>query len=522
MGGSQERLIIQTVRIAQYGVLVLLILLNHILQPGFYNWPLLKSFYSIAALGLAIHGAPLFFLNSFFQSRKLLAFSFVIDAILISYLLWSTGLNQSLFLFLYLVTIILSALVFRMRGALLIAGLCSIGFTLASLLGPEIKAMSFLFIIILNNLAFFGVALLGGYLSEQLNLFATRLEVSNLNLAIIRRLNELIVETIPFGLLSVNEVGEILNFNPAVQDILGLNEDITGKSLFAAMKELKKFVRDLSAIGDGVKLEIQYDRWGESLLLGVQVLPQNIERMGEQTYLVILEDLTQVRTLESALRQNEKLAAIGQLAAGIAHEIRNPLAGISGSIELLSQNFNTEEDKKLTKIILREIDRLNNLISEFLDYSKPEKMPSDRVNLSAVLKECVEVSKTAVPHEVQIHINIPPEATILGSRDKLKQAILNIVINAHQAMSSTSKRELTGQIKRLESGWELRIKDTGVGMKPETKKRLFEPFHTTKPKGTGLGLAVSYKILQSHKAKVTVESEEGKGTEFIIEFPALT
>ena len=412
-------------------------------------------------------------------------------------------------------------MVFQLRGSLIIATMASIGFTVSSWFGPEIKAMSFLFILILNNIAFFAVAGLSGFLAEQLNLFEEKIQSQNLSLRVIRKLNEMIIETIPSALLTINSLSEILQFNPGALKVFG-KDDLIAIRLFDLLPELSSQLSTLSQRRQPFRAEIKYMSEEGARLLGVQILPQESD-FEVSTFLVVIEDLTQIRQMELAVRQSEKMAAVGGLAAGIAHEIRNPLAGISGSIELLTQNFNSDDDKKLGRIILREIDRLNRLISEFLDFAKPEKSPVEKVKLNEVLREVIENAKASLSGEQQnkldLQMDLNQSVLITGDSDKLKQAFLNIIINALQAMEGLEKLHLKITLNREKDRAVIRIKDSGIGMKPETKKRMFEPFHTTKPKGTGLGLAVTHKILESHGAHIFVESEEKVGTEFVISFP---
>jgi len=515
-----HRLLIQATRIGMYLIVVVLTLLNHLLQDGFFNWNLMLSFYGVSSIGLFIHLISLLNLDRFYEKRALVFLTFVLDVGLISFLMVSSSLNQTLFLFLYLVTIILSGLVFQLRGALLMAALTSVGFTIGSWFGPEIKAMSYLFMLILNNISFFAVAGLSGYLSGQLNLFAEKIEVQNLSLRVIRRLNEMIIETIPSALLTINSKSEILQFNPGSSQLFGHN-DLEGLGLFQLLPELAAKIQDLNKLQAGEKHEIRWlpDAEKEEFLLSLQILPQGSD-LGESTFLVVIEDLTEKRRLEFAVRQSEKMAAVGQLAAGIAHEIRNPLAGISGSVELLSQNFHTDDDKKLSKIIMKEIDRLNRLISEFLDFAKPEKPPGEVIDLNGILSEVVANAQSSTAKPVLVEKNLAAQAQILGHRDKLKQAFLNIVINSLQAMSDKENPKLLVRTVIDGDTIQVRVKDSGIGMSAETRKRMFEPFHTTKPKGTGLGLAITHKILEAHSAQIFVESEQGLGTEFVISFPA--
>jgi two-component system sensor histidine kinase PilS (NtrC family) len=505
----REQILIQSSRIGIYLVVLLLALLSQFFTENFINWSLLKDFYIFVAIGLLVHSLPLFFLTKYFSNRRWVLASFLGDVFLISMLAIRTQLHQSLFLFLYLLCILLSGLIFRSRGALLIALASSLGYSAVTLFGTEMKSLAFLFLIILNNLAFFVVAWLAGYLADQLDLLGSKLEAETLSLRSFRKLNELILETIPSGLITSNLAGEILTANLGAEVLLG-SQELPGKIIEGLLPE---------TLISGETKELNVHVQEQDLLLRVSCFEQKSSDLSEPIKLWILENLTEMRKLEFALRQSEKMAAIGQLASGIAHEIRNPLAGISGSIELLSLQNTTEDDKKLTKIILREIDRLNNLITEFLDYSKPEKPPTSPIDLPGVLAETINLAKGHQPALLVVQQELAVNIKILGDRDKLKQAFLNIIINAYQAMSQSQNPVLTLSAQSKDSQVVLRIKDSGAGMPEAVKKRIFEPFMTTKPKGTGLGLAVTHKILQSHRAQIYVESTQGLGTEFIITFP---
>jgi two-component system sensor histidine kinase PilS (NtrC family) len=502
--------IIQSGRLGIYAVLLLLALLSYFFNLGFWNWSLLRNFYIIIILGVLLNGIPLFFLEKFFQNRKWLAITFVIDVLLISFLHFKSELHQSLFLFIYLFLILLAGLIFRFRGSILLASLISICFTLVSVLGPELNSMQFFFFLILNNIAFFAVAALAAYLGSEINILGEKLEAQNLTLATIRKLNEAVLETVPLGFITTNMQLQILTMNPGAH-LLTEENDGVGKNLLDLIPELDK----------NLKLqEIYFGRQEDKKLLRVTKIHQEYDELTEATILYILEDLTQIRRLEESMRQTEKMVAIGQLAAGIAHEIRNPLTGISGSVEMLSQTSQNEDDQKLTKIILKEIDRLNRLITEFLEYAKPEKIPHDPVVLADLLQEVIQVSKVQQPANLSLQLNLEYTGKIFGQSDKLKQAFLNILINAYQALKDSTQPQVKIELKKNQDKVVLRIQDNGCGMKEEIKKRIFEPFMTTKPKGTGLGLAITHKILQSHQAEIVVESDLGRGTSFVISFPA--
>lgn len=507
-----EKLLVQGIRAGMYVLVLTLAILHHLYQNEFFSWEVYRNFYAISALGLILPVISLPFLNRFFEHRSWVALSFLVDVVLITALLMTSRLNQSIFLFLYLMTIILGGLVFRLRGALLLALTCSLASTLVLLFGEEMKSMGFFFLLLLNNIAFFSVAWISGFLAEQL-------QAQGLSISDLRRLNQSIVETIPSGLLTVLGNGQVIQANPGAKEILG-------DELSSALQEHRP-VQDifpheaLQGWPSIIRREIRIPRGDETQILNLKVLPQIVGE--ERTYLVVIEDETQVKKLEFAVRQSEKLAAVGQLAAGIAHEIRNPLAGISGSIQLLSQQHQSEDDQKLTRIILKEIDRLNNLISEFLDFAKPETPPVESVDLGVLMEEVLGQLRFNPQFRSEIIFNFQKngDLRIRGHRDKLKQAILNMLINACQAMAQTEQPRLDVMVAERGQAVRLDIADNGCGMSESTMKRMFEPFLTTKPKGTGLGLAITHKILETHQAQIFVESKINQGTRISMEFPRL-
>lgn len=509
-----EKQLVQTIRAGMYVLVVVLALVHHLFQDEFFSWEIYRNFYAISALGLVLPVLSLPFLNGFFRNRRLLAMSFALDLVLITALLLTSRLNQSIFLFLYMMTIILTGLVFQIRGALLMALGCSLASTLVLLVGEELKSMGFFFLLSLNNIAFFSVAWISGFLAEQL-------EVQGLNISDLRRLNQSIVETIPSGLLTVLDTGLIIQANPGAMEILGLPLE---KALEAQTKVQDLFPSGTfsgSAWPEILNHEVRISKSDETQILNLTL---HAQALGEKpTFLLVIEDQTQVRKLEYAIRQSEKLAAVGQLATGIAHEIRNPLAGISGSIELLSQQAQSDDDRKLTRIILREIDRLNNLISEFLDFAKPEKPPVDPVDMQLMLDEVLTHVKLTPNFRQDIDFQRITNGKIFirGHRDKLRQAFLNMVINACQALDKVENPWL--KISTLEVNERIRVEisDNGCGMSDAVVKRMFEPFMTTKPKGTGLGLAITHKIFETHQAQIFVESKVGEGTRITIDFPRL-
>ena len=511
---SYQKVAIEFSRVALFVLVLLVGLLSFILQPRFINWGVLAPLYAGVGVSLALHIYYIFHLEKFYERSRLLFISFLIDSVFISTLIYSSGQNQSLFMFLHLANIILAGLLFQSRGALSVALFTSFSFTLASLLSPELKGLNYVFLLFLNNTAFFLVAGLSGFLSDQLYSVGQALKATGLQLKNLSQLNQAIIENSPVGILTFDAAGRVFHRNPEIQKIFGTSLmdmnvfETLGSFEFSGKNEVQRF--DRTYLKDrNQKKELQ-------------VTLRSLDQAEAGTYLALIEDRTDLKKLEERLRQNEKLAAIGGLAAGIAHEIRNPLAGISGSIEMLTQTTTNEDDKKLMAIVLREIDRLNALITEFLDYSRPEPTPTEAVNISHLLQEVLEVAMKSkgLPAGLQHKIEIKKDLIIRADSNKLRQAFLNMIINAYQAMTDSSGPLLTVSLSEKNSEVTLKIIDTGSGMSEETKKRIFEPFFTTKSKGTGLGLAMTYKILQVHQARILVESEKNKGSSFEVAFPS--
>ncbi|MCH2533084.1 MAG: ATP-binding protein [Bdellovibrionales bacterium] len=510
--------LIQTIRI---GVLILFLLLTFILQwiqPEFINsevWIPTYILMSVAFLGNAL---LIYYFDKVAYSWKINALAFGYDAVLITSLIYLTGGNQSLFLFLYLVNIILCGLAYQRRGGLALALWTSILFTLLLIFTEDLVFKNYYLILSLNNFAFFLVAFLSGLLSEQINFMGVELEAKGEEIVQLRDFNKLVVENIQSGLMTIDTEYNVNFINKTTEkildDVLLLNKPI--KEVFSGF--------DLSWLDSKkqvIRKSITYKNFkGEKQLLELVISPL-LDRKTNIGFVLLIQDLTEVKKLEEQMRQQEKLAAVGQLAAGIAHEIRNPLASISGSIQMMEASSETsDENKKLMNIIYREIERLNNLITEFLEFVRPDEVKEDPIDVNKLLSDILEMIRfnDKLNHNVEQETQLEAKQIILGNYDKLKQAFLNIIINAYQAMESSESPKLTVSTYDNNTDVIVLIEDKGPGMDANQVRRIFEPFHTTKAKGTGLGLAVTHKIFESHKAEVIVESEVGVGTTFKIIF----
>lgn len=511
---------VETLRVSMYVLALVILCAYYFWQSPFISWSLLGPSFLVLGFGLAIHFLLFFKIDKMTEDSNWLLLTFICDSILISMYVFFSGSSVSLFLLLHMVNIILGSFLFKAKGAIVLALVTSFNYSLFQVLGPDYKSMAALITLGINNLAFFGVAGLSGYLSEKL--FDTEIRLKNTEkvLQTLEDLQGVIVDKSPVALITVNEFGEVIQMNTkAVQIFPLIKTKDKFYDFFLPIKNIWQNIIELSANQEFEK-ELHIDSENDNSIFRLIAKPVS---KNQGLYLLMIEDLTVLRKMEFHLKQSEKLAAIGGLAAGVAHEIRNPLAGISGSIELLSQTTQNDDDKKLMKIVLKEINRLNNLITEFLDYAKPAKLPDLSVDLVSVLNEAISNVKSnpLIRSDLRWDVSILDRACVKGDSGKLKQSFLNILINAAQAMDKTASPLLQIELRKDATQIVLRIKDNGCGMNDVTLKRLFEPFYTTKSKGTGLGLAITHKILESHKAKISVRSQLGKGTEFEFNFPCL-
>ena len=387
---KNKGLTIEFVRVGLFALVLIVSVISSIVQGSFINWIVLAPFYATLTFAFGVHIIWTASWSKLIEHPRILFATFVLDSILISLLIYYFGVNQSLFVFLHLVNILLAGIACRGVGAVALALFTSIFFTTAALFSPEMKALNFLFLLALNNIAFFSVAGLAGYLSEQLQTVGKELKQTGLSLRSAQELNQVLIQNIPSGMISFAETGEILSANQSAESILEKSglvgsqwQTLFGATVDAAKEQL-------------FKADIKYTAGSDQQpkILGMTISKVFSPELQGNLSIALFEDLTRVRQLEYNARQNEKLAAVGGLAAGIAHEIRNPLAGISGSIEMLTQTVNNDDDRKLMKIILREIDRLNNLITEFLDYARPETPPTDPVDLAPLLTEVLDSMKS--------------------------------------------------------------------------------------------------------------------------------
>ena len=358
-----------------------------------------------------------------------------------------------------------------------------------------------------------------------------QLEATAKTLANLRALHERIIESIRSGLITTDLDGTIYTFNAAATEITGRTAaEMTGRSIFELfgdiheqiglaiennfdLTQLPRFETDLST-PDGFAVKIGYSI---SELYSEENEPSGL--------IVTFQDLTQIRSMEESIRRKDRLAAVGRVGAGLAHEIRNPLGAMRGAIQVLESNMPPDSiQSDLMSIILRESDRLNSIITNFLSYARPKTGNFIDVDVCEAIRDTATLLKHG-PDVLDSHrltLNVPDKPIFVNADlTQLKQIFWNLARNAFQAMPDGGELKIS-LTPIANSRARIIVEDTGKGMSPESVERLFEPFSNSTTGGTGLGLSIVYQIIRDHNGTINVRSAEGEGTAITIELPRET
>ncbi|HEX2833804.1 MAG TPA: ATP-binding protein [Thermoanaerobaculia bacterium] len=464
------------------------------------------------------------------------------DLVVETLLVYFTGGLDSPFSFLYLVSIITASMLLYRRGGLLAASGAAIlyGFLVDLMYygivpTPEQALFSastwtssrVYFNMAANFSGFYATALLTSYLSEQLKRTSRELDANRQNLAELRALNQNVVESIPSGLITLSSFGTASFVNPAGAEILRrapaeiLGRHVTELGFFTV--DGWNATREELAAGVVVRRELDdLPASDEPRMIGFAVTPLSTLEGVSAGYTVIFQDLTEMKKLESEVRLKDRMAAVGELSAGIAHEIRNPLAAIAGSVQVLKNSKSlTPQEQRLMSIVLKESERLNKSISDFLRFVRPQEKHAVEFDVAVSLAETLDLLQNS-PELQDTHALIrdiaPPSYFIVGDPDQIRQVFWNIARNAVQAMPKGGT--LTVRTTAEDGAYRIVFTDSGRGMSAADLQRLFQPFRTNFPSGTGLGMAISYRIIQEHGGRIDVTSQQGEGTAIAVSLPA--
>jgi len=371
---------------------------------------------------------------------------------------------------------------------------------------------------------FFAVAYLSSYLAESLRKAGRELRDKNGQVASLQAKNENIIQSMREGLLSTDLEGVITELNPAGAEILGRGIDELRASPIEAI--FRGWAHDTPSNAEAgsplARQEITYPHpLREHRILGVSSSPLVVPAIGVVGYVYNFQDLTEEKRREAEYRTKDRMATLGRMAAGIAHEIRNPLASIAGSVKLLQSISQLDEDQtKLITIVSRESERLNKLASDFLLYSRDQRFEFQRVDVVTLLEETLLLLQNhpLFGPKVRLERKFPRRGVaILADADKLRQVFWNICDNSLKAMPNGG----TLTVQAEEAGKRIRVvlSDTGTGFSGRQLEKVFEPFQSGFNQGTGLGLALVYQIIRGHQGSIQVDSQPGKGARFVIDLP---
>jgi two-component system sensor histidine kinase PilS (NtrC family) len=471
------------------------------------------------------------------QLKPLAIVQVVVDLLLTTLLVHLTGGIESGFAFMYLLVIVSASFVLA-RSAILVAA-SSIGLYagiivlrrvgLLPLVGQQVNVQPLrevLRVMAVNAVAFVATGMLGARLAVELERAGERIESTGARLRDLAALHKDVIRCLTSGLITIMRDNTIITYNAAATEIVGVGPDrAVGRPIDEIMPSMRALLGSVPENSPLRRAELHHrGADGVDRILGVSISPL-VDSSGQVLgRIVSFQDLTELRRMELAMTRSERLAAVGRLAAGIAHEIRNPLAAISGSIELLQQTPEAADpkekgdSKELMAIVLREVSRLNELITDLLDFARPRPPDPQRLDLSAALKEMLLVFE----HDKQldgtrVELKAPAPVWVDADANQLRQVVWNLLRNAAEA--SPAGTPIVLEVAAENGAARVTVRDHGDGIPDEHRSRVFEPFFSTKRGGTGLGLATVHRIVEEHKGTIDIDAPEEGGTEITVRLP---
>ena len=469
----------------------------------------------------------------------------ILDVILITICVHLTGGVGSAFTLLYFFPILLASSTRPHRGAMATAILSSLTLLVYEILvatgvtlpvpiyfhrsvghSPELLQVQFavgLFLII---------GYLAGELARKVDQKAHLLADKREELARHRLEVQGILDNMSSGVLTLDEQGRVLRMNPAAGNILGVDtQRIQGRSLEeslgSVMPSFVSYLREALREGNSIqRVELNILRKDTKVVpIGVSISPQFDEEGSHSGIIAVFQDLTEVLRMRERMRASDRLAAVGELSAGIAHEIRNPLASIRGSVEMLAGELAVEgENRRLMDLIQKESDRLNRIIEDFLEFARLRPQSPKRNHLGELLEELCTMlrQRDDLGAATRIELVAAPADLIVDVDDEqMTQVFLNLSLNAIQAMEGSGTLAIVSTAECIGARWEavVRFMDEGPGIDEEFMEHLFDPFFTTKSNGTGLGLSMANRIVHNHQGRIEVRMRVVGGAEFSVHLP---
>jgi two-component system, NtrC family, sensor histidine kinase PilS len=500
-------------------------------------------------IGLVYAASLVFALTLRFVDRRpwLADLQFALDALIVSAFVYLTGGVTSIFALLYGLPIVAAALVQLRRGSLQVATLSAIlyvGLVLAQYLDAaghlsSVWAMTApetlppvsvaLYTVAINVGAFFAVALLSGSLAEGRRRADVQLVRASAEIADLQAFNQHVLDNLVSGLATADESQYLLTFNQSAAAITGIP---AGQAVGRPAADVLQLPPDFVAgMVDDLKTartrraDYQFRPPGGGVIdLGLAAAHLPLPD-GSRGFLFTFQDVTDLRRLERSDRLQQRLAAVGEMAAGIAHEIRNPLASMSGSMQVLRGELAlSEEQAQLMDIVLRESDRLNETIKSLLAYARPQQVALQPLDLRPVVQDAATLLRNSpeVDEGHTIEVDVPDrEVTVEADENQVRQIVWNLATNGLRAMRHGGRLRLFVALADRGAGEEalFGVEDEGTGIPDDESDAIFHPFRATFSGGTGLGLAVVHRIVSDHNGRIDVQSEVGRGTRVTIRFP---
>lgn len=506
---------------------------------------IVNAHYSLIA---AVYFLTFLYVIAFRYVRNLTRFAYVqilLDTILITAIIHTTGGIESMFSLLYLLSIISGSIILYRRGGLMVASFSIILYGALldlnyyglinsmgsySLYPQDYQSDEVFYRILVNGAAFYVVSFLTSFLSEQSLRSETALKAKQKDMADLEMLNENIIQSISSGLVAVDEYRKIIVFNKGAEGLFDV------ESTDAIRRDVYEVIPFIQAYLEGKNPnkfnQIVYqggDRKQIDLLLNISSLTdQDGNKKGK---ILFFQDMTHMREMEREVKRMEDLAMLGELSAAIAHEIRNPLASISGSIQVLDDSLSREDsliNERLMDIISREIDRLNHMVSDFLQFARPQSKEVEKFDLNQLIGETLYIFQNSQSWSSNLEVEKKFSGPLEMGSDpqQLKQVLWNILLNASEGMPkggvirvSTEKvNGFDGSGGSTESV-KIKVEDNGSGINPKVIKDMFKPFSTTKKGGSGLGLAIVRRIVDGLEGEVSGQNLTGGGAAITIVLP---
>ncbi len=463
---------------------------------------------------------------------------FIGDLLLVTGLVYQFGGTTSPFSMLYLIVISVAAALLRRRAGVTVAELAWVFYAslivslyfgwLSSPSGDDPVTIARLsYSLAIHLFGFYAVALLTSYLARDVARVEQELEEKSEDLADLEVFHRDVIESMTSGLVTTDIDGNVTSINRVGRTILDVDSErvlgshVSSLGLFSPEKWLH--LREASTEGVGrIRDEVELELKGARAWVGFSV-GELLDVEGQaRGFTVIFQDLTEWRKLQEEVRIKDRMAAVGELAAGLAHEIGNPLAAISGSVQMLSSTVPQDSSQhKLLEITLAESRRLDRIIKDFLQYARPKAKQEQRYNVAKLLQQNVQLlrnsEEVSPAHDILVELD-PPSISLIGDPDQMSQVFWNLTRNSLRAMPEGGRITVQGELD--DDVYRISYTDTGRGMSEDERANLFHPFQSFFDGGTGIGMAIVYRIVEEHHGRIRVESEPGAGTTIEIELPA--